>query len=114
MTDVETPPDDVATARTRGAKIAARAREGKIAEADAVVAAIDPGLNTPGVETRDAVLVAGPWLAGSTSVMAALRERMPQTTFVESTELVAGEAPAAVVFVVSAAASITEIGRAHV
>ncbi|ORW55680.1 hypothetical protein AWC21_21190 [Mycolicibacterium peregrinum] len=79
-----------------------------VAAADAVVAAIDPGLNSPGVETRDAVLVAGPWLAGSTSVMAALRERMPQTTFVESTELVAGEAPAAVVFVVSAAAPITE------
>ncbi|OBB27294.1 hypothetical protein A5792_24655 [Mycolicibacterium peregrinum] len=79
-----------------------------VAAADAVVAAIDPGLNSPGVETRDAVLVAGPWLAGSTSVMAALRERMPQTTFVESTELVAGEAPAAVIFVVSAAAPITE------
>ncbi|WP_286175239.1 hypothetical protein [Mycobacterium sp. DL99] len=90
---------DQAAAGTRGAKIA---------EADAVVAAIDPGLNSPGVETRDAVLVAGPWLAGSTSVMAALRERMPQTTFVESTELVAGEAPAAVVFVVSAAAPVTE------
>lgn len=79
-----------------------------VAAADAVVAAIDPGLNSPGVETRDAVLVAGPWLAGSTSVMAALRERMPHVTFVESTELVAGEAPAAVVFVVSAAAVITE------
>lgn len=79
-----------------------------VAAADALVAAIDPGLNSPGVDTRDAVLVAGPWLAGSTSVMAALRERMPQTTFVESTELVAGEAPAAVVFVVSAAAPIAE------
>ncbi len=98
MTDVDTARDQAA-AGTRGAKIA---------EADAVVAAIDPGLNSPGVETRDAVLVAGPWLAGSTSVMAALRERMPQTTFVESTELVAGEAPAAVVFVVSAAAPVTE------
>lgn len=96
MTDVDTAAD-----------VAARTRE-KIAEADAVVAAIDPGLNSPGVDTRDAVLVAGPWLAGSTSVMAALRERMPQTTFVESTELVAGEAPAAVVFVVSAAAPVTE------
>lgn len=105
MTDVETPRDSVGT---RGAKIAARTRGAKIAEADAVVAAIDPGLNSPGVETRDAVLVAGPWLAGSTSVMAALRERMPDTTFVESTELVAGEAPAAVVFVVSAAAPLTE------
>ncbi|SER73709.1 hypothetical protein [Mycolicibacterium nivoides] len=98
MTDVDTARDPVA----------ARTREAKIADADAVVAAIDPGLNSPGVETRDAVLVAGPWLAGSTSVMAALRERMPQTTFVESTELVAGEAPAAVVFVVSAASPLTE------
>lgn len=92
---------DVGTARDEAVADA-------VAAADAVVAAIDPGLNSPGVETRDAVLVAGPWLAGSTSVMAALRERMPQTTFVESTELVAGEAPAAVVFVVSAAAPITE------
>ncbi|CRZ17020.1 hypothetical protein [Mycolicibacterium neworleansense] len=99
MTDVETPPDDA---------VSARSREEQIAAADAVVAAIDAGLNSPGVETRDAVLVAGPWLAGSTSVMAALRERMPHITFVESTELVAGEAPAAVVFVVSAAAPLTE------
>ncbi|NKZ10591.1 hypothetical protein HGA11_06335 [Mycolicibacterium septicum DSM 44393] len=98
MTDVDTARDPAA----------ARTREAKIADADAVVAAIDPGLNSPGVETRDAVLVAGPWLAGSTSVMAALRERMPQTTFVESTELVAGEAPAAVVFVVSAASPLAE------
>ncbi|MFV8048140.1 hypothetical protein [Mycobacterium sp. 48b] len=96
---------DVDTARDPASE---RTREAQIAAADAVVAAIDPGLNSPGVETRDAVLVAGPWLAGSTSVMAALRERMPQTTFVESTELVAGEAPAAVVFVVSAAAPVTE------
>lgn len=99
MTDVETAPDDPATASTR---------EAKIAEADAVVSAIDPGLNTPGVEIRDVVLVAGPWLAGSSSVMAALRARMPQATFVESTDLAAGEAPAAVVFVVSAAAPVTE------
>ncbi|MHC9296217.1 hypothetical protein ACRCUN_27440 [Mycobacterium sp. LTG2003] len=76
--------------------------------ADAVVAAIDPGLNSPGVESRDVVLVAGPWLAGASSVLAALRERMPEYTFVESTELLAGEAPTAVVFVVSAAAVITE------
>ncbi|OMB99748.1 hypothetical protein A5733_05815 [Mycobacterium sp. NS-7484] len=86
----------------RAAKAAAEA------EADAVVAAIDPGLNSPGVQTRDVVLVSGPWLAGSTSVLAALRDRMPQTEFVESTELVAGEAPAAVVFVVSASAPLTE------
>lgn len=79
-----------------------------IAEADAVVAAIDPRLTAPGVETRDAVLVVGPWLAGATSVLVALRELMPQHTFVESTDLLAGEAPAAVVFVVSAATPLTE------
>ncbi|MFN3003865.1 hypothetical protein [Mycolicibacterium wolinskyi] len=76
--------------------------------ADAVVAAIDPGLNSPGVESRDVVLVAGPWLAGASSVLAALRDRMPEYTFVESTEMLAGEAPMAVVFVVSAAAVVTE------
>ncbi|ORA34436.1 hypothetical protein [Mycobacterium aquaticum] len=79
-----------------------------VAAADAVVAAIDPGLSSPGVEPRDVVLVTGPWLAGATSVLAALRERMPQQPFVESTELVAGEAPSAVVFVVSAASPLTE------
>jgi hypothetical protein len=79
-----------------------------VAAADAVVAEIDPGLTSPGVEPRDVVLVTGPWLAGTSSVLAALRERMPQRTFVESTELVAGEAPSAVVFVVSAAAPLTE------
>lgn len=76
--------------------------------ADAVVAAIDPGLNSPGVESRDVVLVAGPWLAGASSVLEALRDRMPEYTFVESTDLLAGEAPMAVVFVVSAAAVVTE------
>ncbi|WP_396917484.1 hypothetical protein [Mycolicibacterium sp.] len=79
-----------------------------IAEADAVVAAIDPRLTAPGIEVRDVVLVVGPWLAGATSVLAALRELMPGHTFIESTDLRAGEAPAAVVFVVSAAAPVTE------
>lgn len=82
--------------------------EDPVEAADAVVAAVDPGLNSPGVEARDVVLVTGPWLSGATSVMAALRERMPQHTFVESAELLAGEAPTAVVFVVSAAAALTE------
>jgi len=79
-----------------------------IAEADALVAAVDPGLSSPGVQARDVILVTGPWLAGTSSVLAALRERMPQHTFVESEDLLAGEAPKAVVFVVSAAAPITE------
>ena len=36
-----------------------------VAAADAVVAAVDPGLSSPGVERRDVVLVTGPWLAGT-------------------------------------------------
>jgi hypothetical protein len=79
-----------------------------IASADALVAAIDPGLSSPGVESRDVVLVTGPWLAGSTSMVAALRDRMPEHTFVESDELGPAEAPAAVVFVVSAITPLTE------
>ena len=79
-----------------------------VAAADAVVAAIDPGLNSPGVESRDVVLVTGPWLAGTTSLIAALRERMPEHTFVEADDLGPGFAPAAVVFVVSAIAPVTE------
>jgi hypothetical protein len=76
--------------------------------ADALVAAIDPVLRSPGVESCDAVLVAGPWLAGTTSLIAALRERMPEHTFVEAEELSPADAPAAVVFVVSAIAPLSE------
>jgi hypothetical protein len=79
-----------------------------VAAADAVVAAVDPGLSSPGVESRDVVLVTGPWLAGTTSLIDALRERMPEHTFVESDELGPTHAPAAVVFVVSAIAPLTE------
>ena len=79
-----------------------------VAAADAVVAAVNPGLNSPGVESRDVVLVTGPWLAGTTSLIAALRERMPEHTFVEADDLGPGFAPAAVVFVVSAIAPVTE------
>ena len=79
-----------------------------VAAADAVVAAVDPGLSSPGVESRDVVLVTGPWLAGTTSLIAALRERMPEHTFVEADELGPADAPAAVVFVVSAIAPLTE------
>ncbi|MCV7059316.1 hypothetical protein H7I76_00080 [Mycolicibacterium vaccae] len=49
----------------------------------------------------------GPWLAGVSGVAGALAERLPQYTFVESTELASGEAPMAVVFVVSAATTLT-------
>lgn len=79
-----------------------------VAAADAVVTAIDPGLSSPGVETRDVVLVTGPWLAGTTSLIGALRERLPDVTFVETGELSVVEAPIAVVFVVSAVARLTE------
>jgi hypothetical protein len=79
-----------------------------VAAADAVVAAVDPGLSSPGVESRDVVLVTGPWLAGTTSLIAALRELMPEHTFVETDDLGPPDAPAAVVFVVSAIVPLTE------
>lgn len=79
-----------------------------VAAADAVVAAVDPGLNAPGVQSRDVVLVTGPWLAGTSSLVALLAERLPDHTFVESGDLAAAEAPAAVVFVTSASTPLTE------
>ena len=75
---------------------------------DALVAGVDPGLSSPGVENRDVVLVTGPWLAGATGVIAALRDRLPEQEFVETEDIRPAEAPAVVVFVVSAAAPITE------
>ena len=75
---------------------------------DAMVAAIGPRLGAPTTLRRDVVLVTGPWLAGVSGVVAALSERLPDHTFIESTDLAAGEAPTAVVFVVSAAAALTE------
>ncbi|HET7666622.1 MAG TPA: hypothetical protein VFK56_11260, partial [Mycobacterium sp.] len=47
-------------------------------------------------------------LAGTTSVIRALRERMPERSFVEADELGPAQAPLAVVFVVSAIAPLTE------
>jgi len=79
---------------------------------DARLAAIDPTLPVPAVTRRDVVLVTGPWLAGTTSVVAALRQRLPERGFVESAELSPGEAPVAVVFVVSAGAPVSESDRA--
>jgi hypothetical protein len=79
-----------------------------VAAADAVVAAVDPGLSSPGVESRDVVLVTGPWLAGTSSLIAALRERMPERAFVETDELGPATAPVAVVFAVSAITPLTE------
>jgi hypothetical protein len=79
-----------------------------VADVDAMITAIGPGLGTPVVERVDVVLVTGPWLAGVTGVVTALSERLPKKKFVESADLEAGEAPTAVVFVVSAAALLTE------
>jgi hypothetical protein len=79
-----------------------------IAAADAVVSAVEPGLNPPSVQSRDVVLVVGPWFAGTTGLAAALRERLPEHTFVENDELAPATAPVAVVFAVSAAAPLTE------
>ncbi len=50
-------------------------RDDPVAAVDALVAGVDPGLSSPGVESRDVVLVTGPWLAGATSLIAALRDR---------------------------------------
>jgi hypothetical protein len=75
---------------------------------DSMMLQIDPGLAPPSIVRRDAVLVVGPWLSGTSSVVAALRDRLPEHTVVETDELAAGEAPAAVVFVVSATAPLTE------
>jgi hypothetical protein len=75
---------------------------------DALVAEHAPGLRHPAVRRRDVVLVTGPWLAGTSSVVAQLRDRLPHITFVETTELRDGEAPLAVVFVVSAVAPLSE------
>jgi hypothetical protein len=56
----------------------------------------------------DIVLITGPPLAGVTSLVEELRRRMPGRCFVEAPEMDAGTAPAAVVFVVSAIAPMTE------
>ena len=57
-----------------------------IGAVDALVAGVDPGLSSPEVESRDVVLVTGPWLAGATGLIAALRDRLPEHEFVEAEE----------------------------
>jgi hypothetical protein len=79
-----------------------------VTNVDAFVAQLAPGLQPPAVRRRDVVLIAGPWLAGVSSVLDVLRKRLPQRVFVESADLGPGEAPVAVVFVVSAVAPLTE------
>jgi len=77
-------------------------------EVDALVAEVFPRLDAPAITRRDLVLVTGPWMAGVSGVLGALSERLPQHKFVESPDLGPGDAPVAVVFVVSAAAPLTE------
>jgi hypothetical protein len=79
-----------------------------VAEVDALVARAGPGLESPAIQRCDAVLVTGPWMAGVSAVATALGERLPEHKFEESTDLGPGEAPMAVVFVVSAAAHLTD------
>jgi hypothetical protein len=74
---------------------------------DELVRGIVPDVADPGGRRVDTVLVTGPWLAGCTSLVAALRERMPDVTVAERDEL-GGDLPAVVVFAVSAAAPLVE------
>ncbi len=62
----------------------------------------------PEVVRCDVVVVAGPWLAGVSAVVAALRTRIPGRTFVEAADLAPDHAPVAVVFAVSAVAPLAE------
>ncbi len=75
---------------------------------DARVSAMVPGLTPPPPVPGAAVLVIGPWLAGVSSLTAALRRHMPEQMFVESGELAPDIAPVAVVFAVSAVAPLAE------
>ncbi len=76
---------------------------------DALVTSLRPDVGAgPVVQTRDVILVTGPWLAGSTSLAGALRPRLGDQTFVEAADLDDDDAPAAVVFVTSAAAPLNE------
>ncbi len=80
----------------------------QVAAVDEYVGRLVPNVRPPAIRRRDAVLVTGPWLAGSSSLVAVLRERLPDVTFVEADELRQGEAAVAVVFVVSAVAPLTD------
>lgn len=77
-------------------------------DVDARMTALVPGLTPPHRVPGTAVLVIGPWLAGVSSLTAALRQRMPEHEFVESGELAPDIAPIAVVFAVSAVAPLAE------
>jgi hypothetical protein len=100
-------PRFTAAAAASGGRVTDQAGD-PIAAVDALVAGVDPGLSSPGVESRDVVLVTGPWLAGATGLIGALRERLAEHQFVETEDIEPADAPAAVVFVVSAVAPIAE------
>jgi len=72
------------------------------------VTAVDLEVNPPGLERRDVVLVVGPRLAGTSSLIRVLRVRIPDHSFVEAGELDKAHAPVAVVFTVSASAILAE------
>jgi hypothetical protein len=91
-----------------GVAVTGAERDDPAARVDALVAAIGPRLGSLALNRRNVVLVTGPWLSGVSSVAAVLRERVPQHTFIESLDLGPGDAPMAVVFVVSAVAQLTE------
>jgi hypothetical protein len=58
--------------------------------------------------SRQVVLVTGPPMSGVSSLVAVLRERMPEAAIVEADELGPHDVPAAVVVVVSGVAPVTE------
>ncbi|WP_395308975.1 hypothetical protein V4U86_27330 [Mycobacterium sp. AMU20-3851] len=75
---------------------------------DAQLSSMAAGLAPPPPGPGEAVLVVGPWLAGVSTLAAALRERMPERRFVEVGELAPGTAPTGVIFAVSAVAPLAE------
>src|ERR1700760_4499507 len=83
-------------------------RDAPAVRVDALVAAIGPRLDAPATNRLDVVLVTGPWMAGVTGVVAALRERLAHHQFVDPPDRGPGAAPVAVVFVVSPAAQLAE------
>ncbi len=75
---------------------------------DAQLSSLAAGLAPPPAVPGEVVLVVGPWLAGVSTLTAALRERMPERRFLEAAELAPGIAPVAVIFAVSAVAPLAE------
>lgn len=83
-------------------------RADPVAGVDALVASIAPRARPPADRHHEVVLVTGPRLAGVTAVATALTGRLPERVVVEASALPTGAAPAVVVFVVSAAAALTD------